>query len=88
MKRELTEREKKAKANCRAIGLHASPEHGFPVNLKLRPLDFRETPGGKVFHVDWGWGLRLHGVIHIGWTFDGRPEPFDNYWEALTCGSR
>ena len=87
MKRELTEREKKAKARCRAVGLHESRENGFPVNLKDHPIDVRESPRGQVFHIDYGWGIRLRGVVFIDWTFDGKPKPFDNYWEALSWGS-
>lgn len=81
----MNEKERKAKEECKLLGLHANERNGYPINFKTHPTPLRNARGEEKMLTE-GWGLMNKRTgLHVPEDLEGYFYPYGSYWEALCC---
>lgn len=87
----MTEKEQEYRKQFRDIGKHLHKNDFLPINLANHPTTFTiiiAGQGKREVKVDWGWASRdERGRLYIPFDIEGKPHPYEGFWEARCCGS-
>ena len=83
----MNEKEQKYRAYFRSIGKHLHKNEYIPLDLAKHPMKFKYTIHSKPVLVNWGWAARdARGVASIPFDYEGKPKPYEGFWEARCYG--
>lgn len=83
-KRELTDAAKRARDTCKNCHLREGDNGTYVVRFSSHPGAFKNVRTGEVVTLSEGYGLyRKETGKYECDIKNGRPVPFESYWEAL-----
>ena len=89
MKHQMTEAERHAKALCKDCALREGFDEGYVIKFSSHPAKFKSSRTGEVVTLNTGYGIhRKDTDAYECDIVNGRPVPFDSYWEALATIKR